>query len=316
MTSIAITSLLIGGLAATIVHTTEEEFFLETPDLVRRHGYPSETHNVTTEDGYILTVHRIPYAMNSTHGASRPAVVLMHGFLGSSTDWLILGRHNGYGYVLANSGYDVWLPNGRGNVYSREHVSLSTNETAFWNFSWHENGIYDLPAVIDYILTHNGQSKLFYVGYSMGATMFYVMASEKPEYNEKIRAMISLAPVAYMNHVRSPALQLLARTTSYLTLGLQLLGLNEIPLIPNSIRAVSVMLCKDKELEVRCTALLGSLIDASYLNKDVERLYKELHNPVPIYKIPLKNFKHTDFMWGSTAKKMAFQKSIEFMKSF
>lgn len=65
-------------------------------------------------------------------------------------------------------------------------------------------GIYDLPAEIDYIMTINPVDKIFYVGHSMGTTMFYVMASTRPEYNDKILKMFSLAPIAFMSHLRSP----------------------------------------------------------------------------------------------------------------
>lgn len=81
----------------------------------------------------------------------------------------------------------------------------------YCNVSWHEMGIYDLPAIIDYILANgNGEQKLFYVGHSMGTTMFFVMGSERPEYNNKIRASFQLAPVAYMSHVKSAGLIMLA----------------------------------------------------------------------------------------------------------
>ena len=70
-------------------------------------------------------------------------------------------------------------------------------------FSWHEMGVYDLPAEIDYVLKETSQEDLFYIGHSMGTTMFYVLQSEKPEYSSKIRHMISLAPIAYMGHVTS-----------------------------------------------------------------------------------------------------------------
>jgi len=35
-------------------------------------------------------------------------------------------------------------------------------------FSWHEMGVYDLPANFDYILGTTGAEDLYYVGHSMG----------------------------------------------------------------------------------------------------------------------------------------------------
>lgn len=66
--------------------------------------------------------------------------------------------------------------------------------------SFHEMGYYDVPAMVDLILAESGANQLFYVGHSMGTTMFYVMCSTRPEYNRKVRAMFSLAPVAFMDH--------------------------------------------------------------------------------------------------------------------
>ncbi|KIH68716.1 ab-hydrolase associated lipase region [Ancylostoma duodenale] len=37
-----------------------EETFMKVPQLISHFGYMFEEHYVTTEDGYILTVHRIP----------------------------------------------------------------------------------------------------------------------------------------------------------------------------------------------------------------------------------------------------------------
>lgn len=65
--------------------------------------------------------------------------------------------------------------------------------------------------MIDYALNHTRQKNLFYIGHSQGTTVFYVMCSEKPEYNNKIKAMFSLAPVAYMTDINSPILQFIAR---------------------------------------------------------------------------------------------------------
>ena len=62
--------------------------------LIKAAGYPSETHIVTTEDGYILQMHRIPYSKNDQFDrnpttGSRPVVFLQHGLMGSSEKWVL-----------------------------------------------------------------------------------------------------------------------------------------------------------------------------------------------------------------------------------
>ncbi|KAK7866018.1 hypothetical protein R5R35_008533 [Gryllus longicercus] len=136
---------------------------------------------------------------------SRPVIFLQHGLLGSSYDWIVAGPDKGLAYLLADAGYDVWMGNARGNTYSRAHVYLPTESSSpFWDFSFHEMGIYDLPAVIDYVLNTTGASQLHYVGHSMGTTMFFVMASAKPEAAAGVASMHALAPVVYVKHIKSP----------------------------------------------------------------------------------------------------------------
>lgn len=115
------------------------------------------------------------------------------------------------GYILADSGYDVWMGNARGNTYSKNHTKHSDmSNKDFWYFSWHEIGYYDLPATIDYILNVTDQKNLLYFGHSQGTTSFWVMTSSRPEYNDKIKAMYALAPVAHMTGLKSPFVKLMA----------------------------------------------------------------------------------------------------------
>lgn len=65
--------------------------------------------------------------------------------------------------------------------------------------SWHEMGTMDLPAVIDYVLQTTGESKLYYIGHSMGTSAGLVLLSVKPEYNQRLHSLIGLAPVAFFS---------------------------------------------------------------------------------------------------------------------
>ncbi|XP_046748745.1 lipase 3-like [Diprion similis] len=198
--------------------------------LISHHGYAVERHYVRTEDGYILQMHRIPAIRTTPRSTSRGVVFLMHGLCGSSAAYVLLGPGKALAYVLADDGHDVWMGNARGNTYSKNHTTITDfNSKIFWNFEWHEIGIYDLPAMIDYVLENTGRDKVSFVGHSQGATTFYVMTSLKPEYNDKIEVMFSLGPVAYMSNVISPALRFIANFQNPLGVFLNLVGQYEFP---------------------------------------------------------------------------------------
>lgn len=95
--------------------------------------------------------------------------------------------------------------NCRGNHYSRNHTHLDPDheKILFWNFSWHEIALHDIPETIDYILGKTGRTGVYYVGFSQGTTTMFAMLSELPQYNEKVKAYVSLSPVVFMSHLDS-----------------------------------------------------------------------------------------------------------------
>lgn len=237
-----------------------EDAKLLVPELIRKYGYPCEVYTVVSKDGYILEMHRIPFGKDGP-SENRPAVYLQHGILSSSADW-VLKPDTGLGYVLADAGYDVWMPNVRGSRYSRKHITLDPDKDArkFWDFSWHDIGVDDVPTMIDYVIATVNQEQIFYIGHSQGTTLFYVMCSELPEYNEKIRAMFSLSPVAWMKHMTSPLLRLVAMTNWVLGPFLEIIGMHEF-LPQNSFFAeIGDKLCGDNSfLQPLCTNALFAI---------------------------------------------------------
>ncbi|KAH8271818.1 hypothetical protein KR044_007040, partial [Drosophila immigrans] len=203
---------------------------LAQPQLLLKYGYPEEVHKVTTKDNYVLTVHRIP-----RRGAI--PVLLVHGLFDTSATWLIMGPDKGLGYMLYDAGYDVWMANCRGNTYAKEHKIYSRFQEKFWDFSFHEMGIYDLPATIDYALNNTGFSQLHYIGHSQGTLSFWIMGSERPEYMKKIILMQAMAPIAFFQNSWSPVILFLGSTRLSTIMLYDMLGSSEF--LPN-LRFVSM----------------------------------------------------------------------------
>nr|XP_020472330.1 lysosomal acid lipase/cholesteryl ester hydrolase isoform X1 [Monopterus albus] len=180
----------------------DPEVHMNVTEIIRHWGYPAEEHEVLTEDGYILTVNRIPAA------DPRPVVFLQHGLLADSSNWITNPPNSSLGYVLFDNGYDVWMGNSRGNTWSEKHQSLRPDQDDFWKFSHDEMALKDLPAVVNHILKVTGQEQIFYVGHSQGSTIAFIAFSMLPELASKIRLFFGLAPVVTTSFVTSPMAKL------------------------------------------------------------------------------------------------------------
>lgn len=168
--------------------------------MATQEGYAIQRYTVTTGDDYLLGLYRLP-----ANRTDAPAVLLMHGLFASAADFMALGRKYSLAYVLADAGFDVWLGNARGTSFSRAHRTLdpdSPSDGSFWNYSFHEIGLYDLPAMIDRIhaeIRANGSDgHLHYVAHSQGCTALFALLAERPEYSGRLRTANLMAPAVYM----------------------------------------------------------------------------------------------------------------------
>ncbi|CAG5013359.1 unnamed protein product [Parnassius apollo] len=179
-------------------------------EFARNYGYAAEELTVITGDGYILSVFRIPKGKNCRGRVRQPPVLLMHGLLQSSDSWLDAGPSAGLAFLISDACYDLWVGNVRGTYYGRRNVRLNPDtDSQFWNFTSHDMGRSDVPAIIDYMLKETGSSKLNYVGFSQGARIFFIMCSETFGYCDKIKVSINLAPATRQKYVRSIPIRLL-----------------------------------------------------------------------------------------------------------
>lgn len=106
---------------------------------------------------------------------------------------------NTLAFALANHGYDVWMPNYRGTLKSLEHEKWTAYDEEYWNFCVDDLAL-DARALVDYVNDATGKQQVGYIGLSQGNTMMFALLSARPEYNDKLKPFIALAPVTVTPH--------------------------------------------------------------------------------------------------------------------
>ncbi|XP_054805522.1 triacylglycerol lipase 2-like [Prosopis cineraria] len=166
------------------------------------HGYKCHELKVTTKDGYILSLQRIPEGRAEARdhsGTKKQPAIIQHGVLVDGMTWLLNPPEQSLPFILADNGFDVWIANTRGTRYSRQHIYLDPSSPDFWNWSWDELVSYDLPAVFDYVFNQTGQ-KINYVGHSQGTLIALASFTEGNLVNQ-LRSAALLSPIAYLSHM-------------------------------------------------------------------------------------------------------------------
>ncbi|KAJ6754446.1 TRIACYLGLYCEROL LIPASE 2 [Salix purpurea] len=165
------------------------------------HGYKCHEIDVETRDGFILSMQRIPEGRGGGGDTERPPVLIQHGVLVDGMTWLLNPPEQNLPLILADGGFDVWIANTRGTRYSCRHTSLQPNEPGFWNWSWDEMVVFDLPAVFDYVYSQTGQ-KAHYVGHSLG-TLIALASFSEGLLVDKLKSAVLLSPIAYLSHMNT-----------------------------------------------------------------------------------------------------------------
>jgi len=175
-----------------------------TQGYLKQYGIDVTEHFVTTDDNYILRAFRLPRP-----GA--PVALLQHGILASSWCWLVNTPEKSLGIKLWNMGYDVWLTNSRGNLYSLNHTKYHPLfNKKFWDYTFDDMGNSDVIANVQHIIDATGKDALTYVGWSQGVTQMFIAAQGKHKaYLDKhVNLFVALSPVTYMTHQTSRVLDI------------------------------------------------------------------------------------------------------------
>eukprot|EP00026_Physarum_polycephalum_P005701 Phypoly_transcript_05736.p1 GENE.Phypoly_transcript_05736~~Phypoly_transcript_05736.p1 ORF type:complete len:435 (+),score=42.98 Phypoly_transcript_05736:442-1746(+) len=187
-----------------------------TIEYIFSRGHQAEEHFVTTPDGYVLGLHRIPTSrINDGADEIEPRhlrpVLILHGFMHSSEAFTIRQcTSDSLPLVLNKAGYDVWLGNNRGNKYSHKHISKKPQSDDYWNFSLDDMARFDLPSMIDYILYQTGAPSLTLIGFSQGTAQGFAYLSQKG-LSSKVNLFVPLAPVIIPRGFANPVVDTLAR---------------------------------------------------------------------------------------------------------
>lgn len=137
--------------------------------------------------------------------SGKRVVYLQHGLVDSCDTWVVNDEALSVAFVLANRGFDVWLGNTRGNRYSNKQMSPSVLK--FWDFTFHDMAVNDLPAAFRYINRVTGR-KIHYIGHSQGTMiMFIALSLEIKEVRDNLMSFNAFAPVAYLKHVKTKAMR-------------------------------------------------------------------------------------------------------------
>ncbi|XP_059586338.1 lysosomal acid lipase/cholesteryl ester hydrolase [Alligator mississippiensis] len=319
----------------------DPECFMNVSEIVRYHGYPAEEHEVVTEDGYILSINRIPGGKNSGNKGKRPVVFLQHPLLGDATHWISNLPNNSLGFILADAGYDVWLGNSRGNTWSSKHKTLKPSQKEFWRFSFDEMGKYDLPAAVYFILEKTGQKQLYYVGYSEGTAIGFTAFSTNPELAQKIKVFFALGPVATITYATGPLIKVGTFPESLIKsrMGMYVAHSPAGTSVQNLLHWRQVYFAKQfqaydyasnvKNMEKynqttppayeieklkMPTAIWSGGHDLLANPKDMDMLIPRFTNLVFYECFP--EWEHLDFIWGLDAAKRMYTKIIDLMKKY
>ena len=155
-----------------IAFVCTEDLSVFYKNFIKDKGYELEENSVQAQDGYILSLWHIK--PNKSNGK---VAFFQHGL--SDTAWCFFQlEEKSLPFLLLKDGFEVWLGNTRGNVFSSKLNSQNGND--YDKYTIDDFVEYDLPAMINYAKSKTGGKKMSYIGHSQGTTIFIMLTMHNP----------------------------------------------------------------------------------------------------------------------------------------
>ena len=196
----------IKGIPSLLVPSSDKSYtpFQICQDLVLPYAYPCVEYTTLTSDGWELKIQRINLR---EAGSAAGVVFFQHGLLDSAAGILLPGPKESLAFGLADTGYDVWLGNNRGNKVSMTNLHFSETEPGFWNFTMDDMAAIDLPTQLLFVLNQTGAKQLTYIGHSQGTVQAF-MGFQNASVAALVNGYIALAPITHIGNVESELVRL------------------------------------------------------------------------------------------------------------
>lgn len=140
---------------------------------IKENGYNLEEHKVKTEDGYFLSLWHL-----ESKTSKNKVAYFQHGLADTAWCFFQMGKKS-LPFLLMEEGFDVWLGNSRGNVFSNKYKNNLRKD--YYDFTMDDKVKYDLPAMINYINSKTNGKKITYLSHSQGSTIFFMLYMHNPK---------------------------------------------------------------------------------------------------------------------------------------
>lgn len=162
-------------------------------------GLKIDVHQVTTEDGFVLTLQHLYNPTIDQRGRSKlKPILLIHGLMQSSGSFLTSG-YKSLAFHLVSNGHDVWMGNNRCG-FNPKHLIFDSNDERMWNWDLNEMAKFDIPAMVEKVIALTRYKyKISIMAHSQGTTQCVYLFSKQfgVNFNDKVDKCVLLAPAVY-----------------------------------------------------------------------------------------------------------------------